>query len=477
MQRVIVSAGFLAFVTVLASVTLRAFGVPWWTCYLVAALPAALATRRLFRALPERLFARRAVFAIWTLVAAAALVQTARASLFMLDAERRGCSVAPSNEFYTHHSCYSAYYEAARLATQEPNIYDPELYGGRDIGPLSVDLYEYAPPFLVPFRLAVAAHVDFFALRGLWFAIDLGLVAAAVLLLAWHVGGRDGVRLGLLAPLVLFALPTQVTLQIGNFQLAALGLSVLALIAFEHDRPILGGALLSYVTLGKLFPGVFVLVLLFQRRWRPLLWTVGCAAVWLGLSFALLGSAPMRAFLSYQLPRIASGEAFPFLQDFPQAAAVNHSIYGIIIKLGHLGAPVGPRLAAAVSWLYTGVVIVAAWLVARQASGSRRQAEAWVALACVAALRSPFVPQEYALFGPIWLLSILALRLPIAVTAISWLVLNVLVPVDTPVSLRVLMLLTAIPQLLSFALVYVGLRDPEPLTAPLAQAAGQIARR
>ncbi len=471
-QRRVVAGAVAALAALLGFVALRALGLPWWAC-LVVVPPAGLAGRRLSRALPVQLFARRAVFALWTLLAAAALVQTARASVFMLDDSRAAYSVAPFDDFLTHHSCYSAYYEAARLAVDHPNVYDPALYWDRWIGEFEVDLYEYPPPFLVPFRLAVDAGIGFDALRGLWFALELAIVAAAFLLLAWHIGGRRGLQIGLLAPLLLLALPTQVTLQIGNFHLAAIALALIAMVAFERERPALGGALLAFVTLSKLFPGIFVLVLLFQRRWRPLAWTAAWGAVWLALTVALVGAGPLGWFVTYQLPRIASGEAFPFLQSFPAAAAVNHSIYGIAIKLQHLGAPVGQGVATALSWLYTAVVVWVAWRVARGSSTRLGQAQAFLALAILASLRSPFVPQEYALFGPIWLLLLSAPRLPAAATAALWLLLNALVPVDVPLPVGALMLVTAVPQLVSFALVAMTLRQglrPAPSVAVIAPA-------
>jgi hypothetical protein len=463
MQRAVVAGAFTLLVGLLGFVAASALGAPWWGALLATLAPAALAGRALVRVLPAVLFQRRLAFAAWALFAALGLAQTTRASVFMLDASHSSCSVAPWNDFLSHHSCYSSYYEGARLARSAPNLYDPDLYqgsDGRQIGPFNVDLYEYPPPFLVPFRLAVLAHLDFFALRGLWFALELGLVAGALLLLAWHIGGRDGLTAGLLAPLVLFCVPTQITLQLGNFQLLAIALTVIAMIAFEHERPVVGGALLAYVTLSKLFPGVFLLVLLLQRRWRALACTGVALGVWVGLAVALLGVAPFHSFVDFQMPRIASGAAFPFLQFYPPAAAVNHSFYGIVIKLQHLGLPVGPRLATVVSWVYTPVVLGAAWLVARRnttASSRLSQAQGWLILAILAALRSPFVPQEYALFGPIWLLSLLAVRQRVPVTIALWLLLDAWFPVDLPVRLGTLMALTAIPQLVSFGMVGVAL--------------------
>jgi hypothetical protein len=54
-------------------------------------------------------------------------------------------------------------------------------------------------------------------------------------------------------------------LQIGNFQLTALSLGILAMLAFARERPVLGGLALGFATLSKIVPGVLGLWLLATR--------------------------------------------------------------------------------------------------------------------------------------------------------------------------------------------------------------------
>ena len=61
--------------------------------------------------------------------------------------------------------------------------------------------------------------------------------------------------------------------------------------AFEVERRALGGLLLAGGIASKLFPGILVIYLLFQSRWRDLAWTAAFGAVFSGLSLAVTGRA------------------------------------------------------------------------------------------------------------------------------------------------------------------------------------------
>ncbi len=403
---------------------------------------------------------------LWCALAVLAVVQSARLSVFMLDPSRTSMSALPMDPLFVHHSCFTAYFESALLVRDVPNVYDSTLYPDT-LGPFDVDLFLYPPPFLVLPRAALAISHDFFTLRALWFALDAALFASAMLLLARWIGGRHGRVAALLIPLVWVALPTTLTLQIGNFQLAAYALAVLAMIAFDRGRHALGGLLLAVVTLSKLFPGLLLVYLAARRKWRSVAWTVAMMIAWTAVAFAVLGRAPFDAFLRYHLPRIASGEAFPMLWQFPPAVAVSHSIYCIVLKLGLLGVPhMGRATANAVVWGYSAVLAVLAWLLGRRPPGRDRlgEATAWVILLLLGALRSPFLPEEYAQVAPLWLLTLVAARVeprPKAVLAIAaaWIALQIIVPADAPVGVRTILAITWIPQVVALALVGWALRD------------------
>ena len=91
-----------------------------------------------------------------------------------------------------------------------------------------------------------------------------------------------------------------------------------------------------------------------QRRWREIGWTLGFGVAFVMLALLILGTDPFVAFVSYQLPRIVSGEAFSFNERADVPAFIvsrNLSIYGIAAKLRLLGlAGVGPTTAHALTW-------------------------------------------------------------------------------------------------------------------------------
>src|SRR5262249_54063960 len=153
-------------------------------------------------------------------------------------------------------------------------------------------------------------------------------------------------------------------------------------------------------------------LLVARRRWTAVVWTLTWATLLLALSIAVFGRAPFAAFWGYQLPRIADGSAFPFLETFPPAIAVNHSIFGIILKLRYLHAP-GMTIGCAgwVAWAYTAAIVAFAPACGRRSRKDRLgEALLWLLLLQLGTLRSPIAPDLYGLFIPAWMLSLLAVR-------------------------------------------------------------------
>jgi hypothetical protein len=456
----------------LAGVLLAALGLPHWLAGALAATFAIAGALSLRRRLPPALdkIARthRALSVLWAAVAIFAAVQTGRLGIFMLDPSRTECSAAPWTAFMTNHSCLTAYTEAARLVRSAPNVYDPALYrstpAGRYLGRFRVDTYEYPPPFLTLPRLAEASGADFFAVRPVWFALEGLTLLGALAGLALLIGDREGLRFGLLIPAIWVSLPTQLTLQMGNVQFLVQSLALLALVALARRRDALGGGLLAFAVVTKIFPAVLLLLLAFQRRWRAVAWTIAACAGLCAVGVLALGSASFVAFVRYQIPRLASGEAFPMLKALPWAVAINESVYGIPLKLGRLGVPgMGFGAASFVGWLYTVLLVAAAWAV-RRAQTRTSATKAWLALLGFAALRSPFLPQEYSRLVPLCLLALHAAEHGWSgprwvILAAGYLVLSNNVPFEAHASLPVVMLLAGLAQAAAAAVMGVALAD------------------
>ena len=130
------------------------------------------------------------------------------------------------------------------------------------------------------------------------------------------------------------------------------------------------------------------------------------------LALLILGTDPFVAFVSYQLPRIVSGEAFSFNEraDVPSfIVSRNFSIYGIVAKLRLLGlAGVGPTTAQALTWGYTVLLLGLAWRARVPVASRRFQVMTWLALLNLAALRSPVAQSQYVTAPMLWLLALLA---------------------------------------------------------------------
>jgi hypothetical protein len=358
-------------------------------------------------------------------------------------------------------------------ARGERNLYDPVHYLGNgdddprnQIGVFAVDPFEYPPTFVAPARAVIAVTDDFTTIRALWFAIEALLVAGGLAALARWIGDREGLVVAAWSPLLLGAVPVVATLQIGNFQVAVYALVILALVAFDRGRDALGGALLAIAILSKLFPGLFVIVMIARRQWRALAWTVAASLLLTAVALLIVGIQPFHMFASFQLPRMADGSAFPWLADFPAAVAVNHSIFGIVYKLRDLGGGgMTPGVAGAVAWVYTLALVAYVWVSARRPRTDRfAETMWWLAVLQLGALRSPFYPDVYALIIPSWLAVLLALRAGWAlriVLGVLWVGFGVAIlelGVMTPMSDGVRFALTGAAQLGGFFVVGLAMR-------------------
>ena len=119
---------------------------------------------------------------------------------------------------------------------------------------------------------------SFETIRAAWFVLQaLALLAGGVWLAGW-IGGREGRIVALLIPLVLMSIPTTLNLQFGQFHAMVFLLAIGGLVAFEQERPVLGGALLAFAIAAKMFPAVLLFGLAARRRWRDVWWTLACGS-------------------------------------------------------------------------------------------------------------------------------------------------------------------------------------------------------
>jgi hypothetical protein len=399
-----------------------------------------------------------------------ALAQLARLTVFVVAPSRADFSQFPSSKFEAHHSCVSAYYVAAQAASDSPNVYDKTLYTAPDddptqirkpkmLGPFQVDVYEYPPQFLPLPRLLRLVAREFVPFRMVWFGLNGLVLLAAFVLVARTLGPTIGTRALLLSPLVIAAIPTISFLEKGNVQGVMIAMAMIAMVLFERRQWALGGAFLAYATVSKLFPGMLILYLLVQRQWRALAWTAGFGALLTLASLVVLGMPGYAAFLEH-LPGLLGGEAFPAFRN-PAALAINYSVPGLVFKLKLFGVPgMGFGASKIVGWLYTIVAVAVTLLLAKHAKlRDENKPLVWLAILIVATLRSPFLPQSYASFPPLWLATLLAAQArpsmrTLALMLGAFALINVYWPIDWPMAPKLLATITFLPQAATMAIAF-----------------------
>lgn len=403
-----------------------ALGLPGLLTLLAVAAAVFFLVQRLPAQLPTTLdgLARRhkILSALYALLALAAVIKTAQLAVYMGDPSRPDMQAVPGEKFIETHSCLTAYVQAESLSRERlDNLYDERHWQGahglptaapglgNPYHPFLLDYYAYPPPFLLAMVPLAPLAGDFAAQRALWFGLNGLLLAVGLWLVAGWLDGPGRHRVLLLAPIFFGSLPVLATLQIGNFQIAVVMLSVLAMVAFDRDRPLLGGTLLAFAILSKLSPGVLGIVLLSQRRFRAAAWTAGAGVVLLAVSLLLLGVHPMLSFLTYTLPRISSGEAFAFLDDTVFNVLTNMGAFGLPFKLQRLGLPLSDPWSSArlLSRIFTAIILALAAFAVRRSNDRRTQAISWMSLLVLGALQSPFAP-AYVTIGLLWAITLLA---------------------------------------------------------------------
>jgi hypothetical protein len=415
----------------------------------------------------------RWLLALSGVAALVALVVLGRLTVFMADDARPRFSAFPSSGWEVRHSCVSAYFVAAGATHEGRSVYSDDLYTAPDddgkgirkplmLGRFGIDVYEYPPSFLVVPVALRQLLPGFPAFRLVWFVLNGVVVAFAMVYVARAFSPPAAKRVLMLAPLIWISPPTLSALQKGNVQLLIVALAMLAMLLFERRRFAAGGALLAFATASKLFPGLLLVYLIVRRQFRAVAWTAAMGALLVGLSLAVVGARQYVAFADH-LPGLLGGEAFPAFRN-PSAIAINFSIPGLVFKFKMLGLGAFSFGASKiVGWLYTLLLLVVVVRVSRRPWRDDDKPAVWLAILILATLRSPFLPQAYAAFPPLWLLTLLAARQPPTAKTLlwtlgAWLALSFYWPIDWPLDPRVLALVTLVPQAVTVAVAALALR-------------------
>jgi alpha-1,2-mannosyltransferase len=347
------------------------------------------------------------------------LVQLARLTVHTVDQEEPWW-ILTTNEFWTMHECGTSYFHAVELIERgETNIYSPDHYPvlNREMTPHTniagmrvEDAYQYPPPFLLLPKLLLSVTRDYATLRVIWFMLQFLVIGTALILLARFAGGTTGRWMLLLSPLVLVAPATLFGFQYSQFHLVAIALAVIAMVLFELRHHAIGGALLAGAVLGKIFPGFLLIVLLVERRWKALGWTLAYGSLWTGLAMLVFGLEPFVAFFQYHLPRLQSFAAFAFLDVWPEVRfeliTANMSPLGQMMKFAEMGmSGVSMNVAIAVNSAAAVALMVVTAYGASRLTDSVSRARTWLAVLGLASLVSPAAWGDYVPMPALWLVT------------------------------------------------------------------------
>jgi hypothetical protein len=391
------------------------------------------------------------------LLGLSSVVQTGRLGLYILEPARIDCATIPFSAWHRNHSCLEALNAAGARADHGLDPYAQPPLQDESLG-LDGETFTTGPTLLLVSMVLRLVAPTLPVQRGIWFAVEGLALGAALLMMARRVRGpRSSLAVAIL-PLAWTTVPVMSALQLGSFQVLTVALSLIAMGAFEDQRPALGGALLSFVTLGKLFPVLLVLHLLFRRRWQALLWTAGFAVAQLGVAMHVLGLGPFRSFLRDAVPHLVHGDVAQLL--VPQNVAVDQAVSALVLKLQLLGLPPPiqeHRFFELVTWVYAAALVLLAWSSRRVSSEAHRQALVWLALVLAGSLAGPWVEQSAGLLPAVLLPVVVVMAVGwrhgvVSLAVLTWLAANALLPPDRTVSPALLTAITLGQQCLALLL-------------------------
>ncbi len=194
---------------------------------------------------------------------------------------------------------FSAYWSAAWHLLHGEAIYTPTQLA-KPYAPQQQFLYLYPPSFaalLVP--LAAVLPADYRLVEWGWTAVGAAIIPLVVVTLSRSeaLAGRYSILEGrgrwLLVGAVFAYPPVVAELVLGNVHILILGLLALAWLGLRrqgHSGDAIAGLAIGLAALIKVFPGLLVLWLLLERRFRAAAWSiVGIVAI-AGITRPLTGS-------------------------------------------------------------------------------------------------------------------------------------------------------------------------------------------
>ena len=122
----------------------------------------------------------------------------------------------------------------------------------------------------------------------IWFAINVGFLAAFIVLAIIETGVSARIAWGLVCLTLMYS-PVAIHFRYAQAQIMILAVLMLALRFLRQERDWAAGAMIAAATLLKIFPIIIVGYLLARRRWKTLATTAGWTAIGLALTIWATG--------------------------------------------------------------------------------------------------------------------------------------------------------------------------------------------
>jgi len=244
-------------------------------------------------------------------------------------------------------------YLAGYALRHDTNIYGPSLKA------LAMKLFGFeAENYHPPFNALLFIPLSYLPYRGAFVVWSvLSLVGFGVLVVySLHAYGMAKYPWLPLSSLLLLWKPFTSSIWLGQLSVFLALLIVLGFACLKRQREGVAGLLFGLATLIKFFPGLLLLYVLVQRRWRCAVTWVICVAVGLLVSLAVAGSADGLYYIKQILP-----EQMRLFASFP----FNISIEGIartIFGPTEYFAPareLAPGTVRALVWFINGSLVIA----------------------------------------------------------------------------------------------------------------------
>lgn len=218
--------------------------------------------------------------------------------------------------------------------------------------------------------------------KRLWIVCNVVLLAVSVELLGRQtaLSRRRAWIIALCA-----VIPLESSFLFGQMHILVLTLLVAAYVAHMRDRQISSGCYIALAAALKIYPIFFCLYFLVKKRWTALGAVITCAALCTAVSYMIMGSTAMNAYVFQQLPRSLQGESGnPFLASLTSSSAMFHRLFLYDPEVNPHPLMVSPRLYAITYPLWQAALVGVVFM--RMRSGvraDRRESLEWSMFLCL----------------------------------------------------------------------------------------------